>query len=180
MPCITWLGKVKDEDRDELQKRAEAAGVDFLLVFEMTLKEARSSTFINNKTTLKITNLRLSKPLAGYSPEPLVNLAVEQWRQKDEKGLDPVEREVTKAIEAFDKALKPVPLPEAVTAERAKKRIADLVAAKPDEPLPVIVEARYYMSKGLMTEDEVNEAAKSLLGEDGFARLAARAAKDGE
>jgi len=78
-------------------------------------------------------------------------------------------------LDAVDKVLKPTPLPEAVTAERAKKRIADLVAAKPDEPLPVLVEARYYLTKGLLGQDDYVETAKSLLGEDGFAKLASRA-----
>ena len=78
-------------------------------------------------------------------------------------------------LDVVDKALKPTPLPDALTAERAKKRIADLIAAKPDEPLSVLVEARYYMVKGLLAQNEFMDAAKSLLGEDGFAKLAARA-----
>jgi hypothetical protein len=172
-PCIIWLGKT--EERDDLIKRAQVTGCDIMAVFHITLREARASSLINNTTVLKIQNLRAGKPLAGYSAEPLINLTVETWRQKEEKGIDPVEKEVTKAVEALDKALKPVPLPEAVTAERAKKRIADLVAQKPEDTLPVIVEARFYAAKGLMTEDEYVETAKSLLGDSGFEKLKARA-----
>jgi len=176
-PSMLWLGKIKDDERDELVKRAEATDCDILAVFSMTLHQARTGNFMNNKSTLRLQNLRTKKNLE-YSPEPLVNLDVERWRQKDEKGVEPVEREILKALEAIDKVLKPVPLPEAVTAERAKKRIADLVATKPEEPLPVIVEARYYMAKGLLTQSEYIDAAKSLLGEDGLNKIAARNKED--
>ncbi len=176
-PCIIWLGKT--ETRDDLVKRAQATGCDIMAVFHITLREARASSLINNTTILKIQNLRTGKPLAGYSSEALTNLTVETWRKKEEKGIDPVEKEVTKAVEALDKALKPVPLPEAVTADRAKKRIADLVTQKPDDMLPIIVEARFYSAKGLMTEGEYVETAKSLLGDSGFEKLKARA-KEGE
>jgi hypothetical protein len=172
-PCILWLGKIKDDEREELNKRATATDCDILALFTMKLHQARTGNFINNTATLRLYNVRTKKGLE-YSPEPIVNLEVEKWRQKDEKGVEPVEREILKALEALDKVLKPAPLPEAVTAERAKKRVADLVAAKPDEPLPVVVEARYYMAKGLLSQSEFIDAAKTLLGEDGLNKLAAR------
>jgi len=171
-PCILWLGK--DDEREELIKRAEAVKVDVLAIFTMVLNEARTGNFVNNTTTLRLIMMKTGKPPTGYSPEALVNLTVERWRQKDEKGVDPVEREVRKAVEALDKALKPTPLPEAVNAERAKKRIADLVAQKPEDPLPVLVEARFYAAKGFMTDGEFTETAQALLGDSGFEKLKAR------
>jgi len=173
-PCVLWLGKVDKDEREELEKRADAADVDVLALFEMKVRAARSENLMNTTTTLKLINLRTKKPM-GYSPEPLINLDVERWRQKDVKGTDPVETEVVKAIDALDRALKPVPLPEGVTAERAKKRIADLVAAKPEEPLPVMVEARFYVAKGLLSDQDYLEAARELIGDTGLARLQARA-----
>jgi hypothetical protein len=176
-PCIVWLGKVDEKERDDLNKRAEALDVDILAVFSMTLHQARTGNFTNNKLLLRLYNLRTGKAVPNYSPEALINLEVEKWRQKDSKGTDPVEAEIMKMLDALDQALKPVPLPEAVTAERAKKRINDLVAKKPEEPLPVLVEARYYMVKGLLDQSDFAEAAKSLLGEDGLAKLKARASE---
>jgi len=172
-PSILWLGRVKEDEREELNKRAVATDCDVLALFTVKLHEARTGSFINNQATLRLQNVRTKKGLE-HAPEPLVNLEVERWRQKEEKGVEPVEREIHKALDALDKVLKPVPLPEAVTAERAKKRVADLVAAKPEDPLPVIVEARYYMAKGLLTQSEFIDAAKTLLGEDGLNKLAAR------
>jgi hypothetical protein len=134
----------------------------------------------NNRLVLRVFTAKNNKPIPNYVPEALVNLDVEKWRQKNERGIDPVEREVLKAIEALDAVLKPVPLPEALTAERVKKRIDDLVAEKPTEPLPVLVEARFYAAKGLLPEAEVAKAAVALLGEANFARLQARAADESE
>jgi hypothetical protein len=82
-----------------------------------------------------------------------------------------VEREVIKAIEALEPLLKPAPLPEGLTADRAKKRIDDLVAQSPDDPLPVLVEARFYVAKGLLPEADLMNAAVTLIGNAGLARL---------
>jgi len=174
LPGMLWLGKVDADERDLLTKRAEALNLDVLAIFTLTLHQARTGNFMNNKALLRMVNMRTGKAVP-YSPEALVNLDVERWRQKDEKGTDPVEREILKVLDAVDKVFKPTPLPDAVTAERAKKRITDLVAAKPDDPLPVLVEARYYFAKGLLGQDEFVESAKSLLGEEGYTKLAARA-----
>ncbi len=57
-PCILWLGKVKEDEREELNKRAEATDCDILAVFSMTLKQARTGNFINNKNTLRMTCYR--------------------------------------------------------------------------------------------------------------------------
>jgi hypothetical protein len=167
-PGILWLGKA--DERDQVTKRAEVAGVDILAVFEISV--AVRGDFARNTTKLRLLSMKQGYPVvADHKGEPLVNLTVEQWRQKEQKGADPVDREVDKAIEALDKVLKPAPLPEALTAERAKKRIADLVAQKPDDPLPVLVEARFYVSKGLLPEDDFKSSAIALLGQSGYAEL---------
>jgi hypothetical protein len=171
-PCVIWLGK--GNAIGEITKRAEAADIDVLAVFSLSLKENRTGV-VNNTTTLRIHNLRTQK-LISSSPEPLANVAVYNKRKKDDKATDPVKSEVLKALTAIDPVLKPAPLP-ARTADVAKQRIAFLVSTKPEEPLPVVVEARLYLTKGLMTEDEFLSTAKTLLGDDGFAKLAARAAE---
>jgi hypothetical protein len=170
-PAVLWLGK--SDERESINKAAEAANVDVIAIFEVTLREARTGNFTNNTTKVRLVNRKTSKPL--FSPEPLVNLTVEQWRQKDEKGEDPVVREITKAVEALDKAIKPTALPEALTAERAKKRIETLVAEKPEDPLPALVEARFYTMKGLLPKDDLQKAATDLLGDGGYNKLIAKA-----
>jgi hypothetical protein len=171
-PCVWWLGK--ELDRDEIMKRAAMANIDVLVVFEMTVREARTGDLVSSTTRLRLITTKGNKAVPGFSPEALTNIAVEQWRQKEEKGLDPVDKEVTKAIEALDGVLKPTPLPEALTAERAKKRIDDLVEEKPADPLPAIVEARFYAAKGLIKEQDFLNAAVTLLGKSGFAQLQAK------
>lgn len=173
-PGILWLGKF--DEREQVTKRAEAAAVDVLAIFEINVRESRTGNIANNTTRLRLLSVKPSFPaVAGHTPEALVNLTVEQWRQKEQKGTDPVDREIDKAVEAFDKLFKPTALPEALTAERAKKRIADLVAVTPAEPLPVLVEARFYATKGLISQEEFEGAAIALLGQNGYAELKEKA-----
>jgi hypothetical protein len=171
-PCIVFLGK--EEDRAELTRRAEIAAVDILAVFEMTLHQGRNGNITNNKLLLRVLNMKNKLSIPNYVPEALVNIEVEKWRQKHEKGVDPVEREVIKVIESLDTVLRPTPLPEALTAERAKKRIEDLVNEKPENPIPVLLEAQFYVVKGLLPQAEADKAAVALIGESGYARLKAR------
>lgn len=172
-PSVIWLGK--EDSRDQITKLAELAAVDVLVIFDMTVHEARTGELVSSTYRVRLVTTKGNKPVPGFSPEPLVNIKVEQWRQKEEKGLDPVDKEVTKLIEALDSVLRPTPLPEALTAERAKKRIDDLVAEKPVDPLPTIVEARFYAAKGLLKEQDYTTAAVALLGKNGFAQLQAKA-----
>jgi hypothetical protein len=173
MPCVLWLGK--EVERDKIMKLAEMAAVDLLVIFEMTVREARGGDFVSNQTKVRLVMTKGNKPVAGFASEPLVNDKVEQWRQKDQKGIDPVEREVTKIFTALDGVLKPTPLPAGLTAERATKRIMDLVAEKPQDPLAPLVEARFYVTKGLLSEGDFRGAAIALLGQKGFAELQAKA-----
>ena len=39
-----WLGKVDKEDMEEVDKRAAAANVDILAVFDLTLRAARTGS----------------------------------------------------------------------------------------------------------------------------------------
>jgi hypothetical protein len=174
LPCVLWLGKIDKDGREQLDKVAERADIDILALFEMRVRQARSENLTNSTTVLKLFNAKTKKPI-GYAPEQIINYDVEKWRQKGVKGTDPVEKEVVKALDALDKTLKPEPLPAGVTAERAKKRITDLVASNPDAPLEVLVEARYYFVKGLLSEQDFAEAKKELIGEDAYERLAAKA-----
>jgi hypothetical protein len=104
---------------------------------------------------------------------------VMQGREKGQKTDDPVDKEVGRALEALDKACKPAPLPKQVTAELAKSRIAGLIAEKPADPLPVLLETRFYVTKGLLTDNDMQQAAVSLLGEIEYAQLIA-SSPDGE
>jgi len=161
--CIVWLGKVTS--KEEAARLAQEAKVDILATYEIDVKLARNSNFVNNTTLLRITPTKKGEPI--FASKALNNLQVVNQKQATE---NPVDKEITRAMEALDKVCKAAPLP-ALTAEQVKGQLARLVAEKPADPLPVIVEARYYVAKGLLPEADMTAAAIGLMGEAEFARL---------
>jgi hypothetical protein len=170
-PAIVWLGKAKS--KEELAQLAEQANVDVLVTYEIALRTAKQSELVNNTTKMKIAMAKREEPI--FASAPLENRIVLLAREKAGRSEDPVDKEVSHAMEALDKAFKAVALPAGVTSEAVKRRIGALIAEKPSDPLPAVVEARYYAAKGLLTESEATRAAMALLGEAEYAQLIASA-----
>ena len=169
--AIVWLGRANS--KEELEKLTENANVDLLLTFEIRLRPTKTGTFVDNITKLVVSNPKPKKdetPLVASAG--LENREVMQAREKTQKE-DAVDKEVKRTIEALDKVCKPMPLPEALTAEVIQRRVAALVAEKPADPLPILLELRFYACKNLLTEEEMTAAATALMGETEYARMIA-------
>jgi hypothetical protein len=166
-PGVVWLGKAAS--KEELTKLAQEANVDVLACYEITLQTNKQSSLVRNSTKLKITTVKRDEPL--FTSAVLENRLVLLARNKSSKAEDPVDQEIEKAMEALDKVLKPVPLPATVTGDAIKRRIAMLIEEKPADPLPAVVEARYYAAKGLISHDEASRAAMALMGEAEYAEM---------
>lgn len=169
--AITWLGKFDKEKKADLTQAVQDAGVDLLATYEIDLSQAKVGNLIVNKTRLRITDVKRNEAL--FTSSELDSRTVMQGREKGLSEEDPVEKQVTRAIADLDKVCKPTELPAAVNAERVKSRIAGLIAEKPADPLPVLLETRFYTAKGLLTDSEMHAAAVSLLGEAEYAQLIA-------
>lgn len=169
-PAIAWVGTAKN--RDELIKRATRADADVLILYEVSIRPATATKFVNNSTKLRIGAIKRGsdKEELIFNSALLNNRTVIEHRKKGQ-GEDPVEREINKAIAALDAKYTTTPLPDAITAERAVARIEALVAANPDDPLPVMVEARFYAEKGLLRQDELMKYGSQLLGEERYAEM---------
>jgi hypothetical protein len=171
---VVWLGKFNT--RDELNKALQSDNIDLLVVYDLTLQPGKNTSFVNNKTKIRITPAKSNRREEMlFNSTLLENRLVMQAREKGIKGDDPVDKEVKGAIEALDKSCKPEPLPAALTAEVAKRRVAALIAEKPADPLSVLVEVRLYVAKGLLSESDFEAAAVSLLGEAEYGKLLASA-----
>jgi hypothetical protein len=173
--AVLWLGKFNK--REDLAKSAQDAGVDVLVTYEIALSQARVGNLISNKTQIKITDGKKGTVL--LTSTPLENRVVMQAREKSQSEDDPVDKQVARAIEKLDELCKPTELPAAVNAERVKTRIAGLIAEKPADPLPVLLEMRFYAAKGLLTSSEMHAGAVSLMGEAEYAQLVASAPSGG-
>jgi len=172
---VIWLGKATS--KDDANRMAEQAQADILVTYEILVRVPPRGEvkFVNNTTTIRITPVKKGEPI--FNSEKLNNYAVAQAQSKVRdpgKGEDTVEKEIKKAIEALDKVCTAGPLPAGVNAAAVKNRLATLVAERPANSLPVIVEARYYVAKGLLPEEEMQAAAIGLMGEAEYSRLIAR------
>ena len=176
--AVVWLGKLAN--KDEALHAAEAAHVDYLITYELSqmAKANNGTNLVRQTTTIRINPVKKGEPQL-FASKGINNLAVHLERDsKKAKVEDPVEKEVERAMEALDKVCKAAPLP-ALTPEVVKNRLAGLIAEKPSDPLPVVVEARLYVAKGLLPEADMQAAAVSLLGEAEYARLIAKSPGSG-
>jgi hypothetical protein len=166
-PAIVWLGTGRS--RDELLRTAGRAHADVLVAFEVSLRQATQHAFINNTTKVRVSTVKKDELLVSTSG--LNNRDVLQAREKGLKGDDPVEKDIARIVEALDKSFTTAELPAAITPERALARIQSLVADRPEDPMAVVVEARFYAEKGLLKQEDVLQVAAQALGEDKFAEL---------
>lgn len=165
LPGVTWLGT---GSATELAKTAREMEIDVLIVFEVTVRTARTSEFVQNTTKFRVSTTSNNQTI--FSSAQLNNLKVFEERAKS-KTADPIADEVKRYFTAADKVLTPANLPSAVTADRVATRVKDLAAKKPDNPLPTLVEIRYYNKLGLLADNAMTEAFSTLLGGEKAAEL---------
>jgi hypothetical protein len=164
---VIWLGTGRS--KEELLRTATRAHADVLVAFEITIRPAKTNVFVNNTTKVRVCGVKKDELIINTSG--LNNRDVILAREKGLKGDDPVEKEVSRVIEALDKTYTTSELPGAVTPERALARVQALVAERPDDPLAVVVETRFYAEKGLLKQADVLDIAVQALGEEKFAEL---------
>jgi hypothetical protein len=174
-PAIVWLGTA--EGKDELTRAANRAHADVLVAFEISIRLAKSKGEENTnapKIVANTTKIRVSmakKDELLFTSAALNNVEVLRARDKGLKGDDPVEKEIGRVVEDLDKRFTTAELPAAVTPERALARVQSLVAERPDDPLAVVVETRFYAEKGLLKQEDVLQIAGQALGEEELAEL---------
>jgi hypothetical protein len=166
---VAWLGQVNS--REELMQKAHEAGVDVLVTYEITLRLPRNSNLVNNSTRIRISLVRDDS--AWFTSAALDNRTVLLAREKGQKGEDPVDKEVGRALAALDEKLRPAPLPASLTPSVIQQRVASLVEQRPIDPWAAAVEVRFYAAKGWLEEQAALEAIASLVGTTEYARLLA-------
>lgn len=166
---VVWLGQVSS--RDELQKKAHEANVDVLVTYEISLRVPRTGSLVNNSTRIRVSLVRDDS--AWFTSAPLENRLVLLAREKGQKGEDPVDKEVGRALAALDEKLRPAPLPASLTPEVVQQRVASLVGQRPIDPWAAAVEVRFYAAKGWLEHGAALEAIGGLIGTAEYARLLA-------
>lgn len=165
--AVTWLGKASS--KDELDRLRAKADCDVLVTYEITVRP--TPRIVTNITKIRVTNLRKEGEGTWILTAGMENRTILQERQKGARGEDPVDRQIARALELLDRICQPSALPPVFTEEVVKRRVASLVGASHDDPLPALVETRYYVAKELFPEEEYLSTAIALMGEAEFAEL---------
>ena len=152
-------------NRTQMLADAKNLNLDVLLLFEVKIKHTErrngdSSTKSNTKLTVYSVK---SGELLDTDSKSLSNLAVASARENDRE--DPVELELDKVFgEMADKHFKAKELPE-MKADIIADRYAFLLKKEYDNPLPVLVEIKFYLDAGHISQNDYMAACEQLLGE---------------
>jgi hypothetical protein len=165
LPGITFLGAV--ENVKELGEIVKTFPVDVVFIFAVEVRPATASNWVNNNTRLRIVPAgKVTEPL--YTSPVINNKAVYEGRKKKGEA-DPVNKMLADAIAALeapgDKCYKVEPLPAKVTPEIAVQRIKALAGTNPENAVPMLVEARYYVAKKLLKPEEMMSVAMTSVTE---------------
>jgi hypothetical protein len=163
VPGAMMLGLGK---KNELLERARAHGLDLLAVFDVGIQFS-SRDEAKNTTMLTIIDVKTGEDViqtrklntAAYSK------ALESGKE------NPIEMELDKAFpDKTDKEFKCSELPN-ISDEAASRRIEALLESAPANPLPVLVEIRYYLDQGLISKSDYVAAAEALIGPENARKL---------
>jgi hypothetical protein len=158
----------------ELIDRAREDGIDAVVIIDVKLRVSPSNNLVTNESTIALLDAKTQKKL--HTTKKFNNITIQQARA-DEKD-DGVDKEFESLFEAVDANLKMADLPAGLNADIAAKRIDSLAAEKHDNPLPILVEAKMYHSKGLLDEAQLFAAYEKLLGVDSGRMLATGTEED--
>ena len=164
---VTMLGVGKLE---ALAVKAQQAELDAVIIFEVKVAVNRRTKLVTNNTTLQLFDVREGK-VVKKNKSALNNVKVQMASEKA-KG-DEVNEMIEKEIDqiflgpgAADAIYRVKELP-ALTAENVLEfRITPMVKEDYQNPLPVLAELHFWLSRQLLKPDHLAIAYKELLGED--------------
>jgi hypothetical protein len=177
-PAITMLGEGNER---ELVSRAESENIDFLILFDITVRSSNRDT-ASHTVRFRVMSLEQAKmpppkegesepdkPREMFASKALNNQRTETARENDKP--DPVEPEIEGFLAAIDANVATTPLPEKLTPEIALKRATFLAAQEGSNPLASLAEIRCYQEKKLLSKAQVTELFNRILGEEKAEKL---------
>ncbi len=153
---------------DDAKRWAEQQGLDVLLTVSVTLHTGSFRGPPQTNLVIKVHDVARNQEL--WSSRPLNSRRVEAALAGVRAGENPAKEFVEDLLRFVDQNLHLEEMPgldAAVVARRAKA----LAARKHADPLPALVELRYYAGKGLLDETALREHYKAILGPQDAAEL---------
>lgn len=169
VPGVVFLGAASESNAEkELLDRGQAAGVDAVLIFYVTVKSSGRSAPAISTTSLGV---HILKNGDSAKTATLNNETVAKAREREKDSTDdPVEVALDKIFNQYaDQKLKFTSMPE-LTPEQVKGRVETLVANKSANPLPGVVEIMSYHKLSLIDDAATVAALGTLLGSDDAAK----------
>jgi len=161
LPGIVVAGVV---DPSKLLKSAAEEGLDLVMIAAVAAKAGRQGT---PQTILVLRILDVVKNKELYASKPLSSLRVSD----NPDGVDPVAKFTDEAMSFIDENFRLREMPD-ISRPAALRRAKSLVAGKHGNPLPVMMELRYYEWKKLLTTEELAGHYGQLIGQADGQRLA--------
>jgi hypothetical protein len=161
------LGVVNPRD---LREKAQAAGVDAVVAFNVVITPNPRLSHILNETAILLHDTMQAKEL--WESKKLNNIKIQLERADPKGGQDPVDKEIEALFKKLDAEWHLVPLPAGLQAEHVLKRVERLEAETHDNPLPVLGEVRMYQTRGLLPDERLLAAYQKLIGQSEGSQLA--------
>lgn len=153
-------------NKKQLLENAKSLNLDVLAIFEVKIRHSErrnGDTSTKSNTRLALYSVKTGEAIDTDS-KSLSNLAVASARDKDRE--DPVELELDKVFSNMaDDKFKAKDLPASLDSDIAGKRYEFLLSKKHSNPLPVLVEIKYYVDAGLISKNNYFAACEQLLGD---------------
>ena len=175
-----WPGVVSlsEIEATAARKRALEEGLDVLFVVQVTPKTSRTNPTLSVMTPY-LKDVATGKPL--WSSNRVLNSRLVETARK--KGSDPLADAFEEAMTFVDEKVRLVEVPkitresvvrhaEALVKEFAEAKEKPDGQQKPRDPLPLLMELRYYQSKDLLTAEEVSGLYAKVVGADDGPALA--------
>jgi hypothetical protein len=172
-PGVFWVGRGSEAD---LLTRAGAAGVDVLIIFDVSIRDRNGS--MANTTRPDLYLVKSSKMLLRGQPLNSVTVAADRAEDSDADD-DPVEVALDKLFKDYvDTTFRAGEMKDVSAPGVVDKRIQFLLSSEPANPLPALVEITYYFQQGLIDKAAYGNAARDLLGEENARLLVDGSADD--
>lgn len=153
-------------NKKQLLENAKSLNLDVLAIFDVKIRHSErrnGDTSTKSNTRLSLYSVKTGEAIDTDS-KSLSNLAVASARDKDRE--DPVELELDKIFSNMaDVKFKAQDLPASLNSDIAGKRYEFLLSKKYPNPLPVLVEIKYYVDAGLISKNNYFAACEQLLGD---------------
>ena len=156
--------------QDDLLLKAAREGIPVLALFNVEVKFNVKTNLVTNETELILFDVAKKAKLDRASTGKFNNLKVQSDRTNNKD--DGLQKAFADFFKVVDETLVVSPFPSGLKPEHVKGRVSSLATAKHEMVLPVLVEIRYWQRKNMLSEEELVQAYKQLLGEEAGQQLA--------